>query len=150
MILLPLLEYVARFVVRNIYPSLQPSRTEWASMQTKLLCTPVVLGMTKTIEIFRQYSVKVFSIKHSIVEIYILICCSQICKTWLFRSHWPSNRTVYPKCNSTWYCQLILSTTLRKENSLKKLILPVSLLRIIWRCCLLHSREIAVCSSEKE
>lgn len=47
--------------------------------------------------------------KQPIVEIYLLIGCSQISKSCFFRSHWPTNRTVNPKYNSTWYCQLILS-----------------------------------------
>lgn len=83
----------------------------------KVFCGSAVLRMTKTV-MFKQYSgkKKVFH-KESIVEIYLLIGCHQISKSWLFRSHWPINRTVYPKCNSTWYCQLILSATVRKLES---------------------------------
>lgn len=41
-------------------------------MQAKLLGTPVVLEATKIIVIFKQSLEKVISIKHSIVDIYLL------------------------------------------------------------------------------
>lgn len=119
-------------------------------MQTRLFCMPVVFGVTKTIVIFKQYSDKMFSIKHSIVEIYLLIGCRQISKSCLFRSHWPTNRIVYSKNNVTRYYQLILNAIIRKKKySLMKLILHVFLLKIIWRC-LLHSREISICNLYKK
>ena len=102
-IFLSLLGCIVRFVVKKfILPCSPQELSEQVCKEFFLWISCAQNDKNSNVQtIFRKK--KVFH-KESIVEIYLLIGCHQISKSWLFRSHWPTNRTVYPNCNSTWYC----------------------------------------------